>query len=70
MNPTQKTLAKGFIFGIWLKKNNHLAKAYICLAAASLYGIRAAHEANKRAEYTFEKFNTEEQSPMLELVEP
>ncbi len=69
MNKTQTTVAKGFLLGTMVKKSNHLTKAYLYLAAASFYGIRAAREANARADDALESLDTERQRPVL-VVNP
>lgn len=69
MTKTQKTVAKGILLGMWVREHNHLTKAYLCLMAASIYGICAAREANDRADETLEKLDVEYQRPVI-LVEP
>lgn len=69
MNKNEMIAAKGFIFGVFLKKNSNLTKAYMCLFVASFYGIRAAREANTKADEALVDLNTERQRPVI-VVEP
>ncbi len=69
MNENEKIVAKGLVFAMAAKRYNHLTKAYLCLAGAGVYGIRAAREANVRADEALEKLDTEHQRPVI-VVDP
>lgn len=69
MNKNQKIMAKGFLFGMWVKNHNHLVKAYLCLVASGVYGIRAAREANTLADAALEKLDTERMRPVV-VIDP
>jgi hypothetical protein len=69
MNKNQKTVAKVVLFGMWVRKHDRLTKAYLCLIAASVYGILAAREANAKADDAFEDLDTERQRPVLSVIE-
>lgn len=69
MSPNPNVVAKVILFGIWAKNHNHLTKAYLCLTAASIYGIRAAREFNTQADAALDKLDEERQRPVL-VVEP
>jgi hypothetical protein len=69
MSDTQKTLAKGIIVGTVVKRQPNMIKAYVALAAAAVYGIRAAREARTDLNEVVEKLDFERKRPVV-VVEP
>ncbi len=65
MTQNQKAMAKGLIAGATLKKQSNITKAYLALAAAALYGIRAAREANHNLDEAVEKLQEERKRPVI-----
>jgi len=65
MSENERTAAKVFAFGVAVKKFSHLTKAYACLFAAGIYGVRAAREANAKANIAFDELTEERQRPVI-----
>lgn len=65
MTQNQIALAKGVIIGAVIKKKSNMAKAYLALAAAAVYGIRAARDANEMADSAVATLKEERRRPVI-----
>ena len=69
MTENQRALAKGALLVTVLKKRSHLTKAYLALAAAAIYGIRAARAENVNLDSALEALDNERSRPVV-VMEP
>jgi len=65
MTENQINIAKGIFVGTVIKRRSNMAKAYLALAAAAVYGIRAAREANEMADSAVANLKEERQRPVI-----